>query len=150
MKSWQRYAALVLLGTAGVVIYQSLYVLRLTDAGQPGSGFMPFGLGIILAGLATLLLLVNVGRDPTRHPFFGAAWLRPLMALALMGAFAYSFNWLGAVLSVVLLVCIWLLLIERKRVLVAVGSGLATGLVVYVLFEVLLQAPFPAGTLFGG
>jgi len=35
----------VFLALAGLVIQQSVWVLRLFDHGQPGSGFMPFGLG---------------------------------------------------------------------------------------------------------
>ena len=52
MKSWQRYAGLFFLAVCVVVIQQSVWVLRLTDAGQPGSGYMPFGLGVILAALS--------------------------------------------------------------------------------------------------
>ena len=38
MKSWQRYAGVFLLAVAAVVIQQSVWVLRLFDHGQPGSG----------------------------------------------------------------------------------------------------------------
>ena len=56
MKSWQRYAGLFFLAVCVVVIQQSVWVLRLTDAGQPGSGYMPFGLGVILAALSLWLV----------------------------------------------------------------------------------------------
>jgi hypothetical protein len=151
VRSWQRIAGLFLLVVAAVVIHQSVYRLRLFDAGQPGSGFMPFGLGVVLAALAVLLVLTHLGRDPVRTPFWEPArWHRPAVALVLMIAFALAFDTLGAVLSVVVLVAAWLLVLERKRVLVAVATGLATGLVVYLLFEVGLRAPFPRGALFGG
>ncbi len=149
MKSWQRYAALVLLGIAGVVIYQSLYVLRLLDHGQPGSGFMPFGLGVVLAILASMIVLTNLGPDKTRIPFWpNKAWLRPLLALAIMAAYVIAFDDLGAVTSVVILVTTWLLLLEKKKVWVAALTGVTTGLVVYVVFERLLMTPFPRGLLF--
>jgi hypothetical protein len=150
VKSWQRIGAIFLVIVAAIVIQQSVYVLRLFDAGQPGSGFMPFGLGVILAVLSVLLLLKNLGRDDGKLAFFGSGWLRPVLALAIMVGFALGFNWLGAVLSVCLLVALWLLAIEGKGLIVSIVTGIATGAVVYVVFELALQAPFPRGDLFGG
>lgn len=150
MKSWQRAAGVFLLIVAAVVIQQSIFVLRLFDAGQPGSGFMPFGLGVILAVLSGALILRNLGSDPAKHRFFSEAWYRPVVALAIMVAFTAGFNWLGAVASVCILVAAWLLIIEHKQPVLAIFLGIATGAVVYLVFELALQAPFPRGTLFGG
>jgi hypothetical protein len=65
-----------------------------------------------------------------------------------MGAYLVAFDDLGVVSSVVILVTAWLFLLEKKSALVAVGTGLATGLVVYVVFDRLLMTPFPQGWLF--
>jgi putative tricarboxylic transport membrane protein len=149
VKSWQRVAGIFLLIVAGVVIQQSVWVLRLLDHGQPGSGFMPFGLGVVLAVLASLILLTNLGPDEKRIPFWQPkAWLRPLLALIIMAAYVVAFDDLGAVTSVVILVTAWLLLLEKKPVWVATVTGVATGLVVYIVFERLLMTPFPRGLLF--
>jgi putative tricarboxylic transport membrane protein len=149
MKSWQRVAGILLLIVAGVVIQQSVWVLRLFDHGQPGSGFMPFGLGVILAFLACLIIVTHRGPDEKRVPFWPSrAWLRPLLAVVIMGGYIVAFDDLGAVTSVVILVTAWLLLLEKKRVWVAAFTGVATGLVVYVVFEWLLMTPFPRGLLF--
>ena len=149
MKSWQRYAGLVLLAAAALVIQQSVWVLRLFDHGQPGSGFMPFGLGVILAILAIGLIATNLGSEEEQIPFWEPkAWLRPLLAIVITAAYIVVFDDIGAITSVVILVAGWLLLVERKSVLVSAGTGLATGLVVYLLFERFLQTPFPRGMLF--
>jgi cell division protein FtsW (lipid II flippase) len=149
VKSWQRVAGIVLLIVAGVVIQQSVWVLRPFDHGQPGSGFMPFGLGVILAVLAALIILTNLGPDEKPVPFWQPkAWLRPLLSLVIMAAYVIAFDDLGAVTSVVILVTAWLLLLEKKAVWVAALTGVATGLVVYVVFERLLMTPFPRGLLF--
>ncbi len=149
MNSWQRVAGVVLLIVAGVVIQQSLFVLRLLDHGQPGSGFMPFGLGILLAFLACLIIVTHRARDAKRVPFWPSrAWLRPLLAVIIMGVYIVAFDDLGAVTSVVILVTAWLLLLEKKRVWVAVFTGVTTGLVVHLVFERLLMTPFPRGLLF--
>ena len=149
MKSWQRYAGLVLLAAAALVIQQSVWVLRLFDHGQPGSGFMPFGLGVILAIMAIGLIATNLGSEEEQIPFWEPkAWLRPLLAIVITAAYIVVFDDIGAITSVVILVAGWLLLVERKSVLVSAGTGLATGLVVYLLFERFLQTPFPRGLLF--
>ncbi len=149
MRSWQRRTGVFLLLVAGVVIEHSVRVLRLFDQGQPGSGFMPFGLGIILAVMAILLITTNLGRDPRRIPFWTpGAWKQPLLAIVITAAYVVVFDDIGAITSVVTLVAGWLLFVEKKSVVVSVGTGVLTGLVVHLLFGVLLQTPFPRGLLF--
>lgn len=149
MKSWQRVAGVFLLIVSGVVIQQSVWVLQFLDHGQPGSGFMPFGLGVILAVMSMLIIVTHWGPDEKRIPFWRPkAWFRPLLALVIMGIYATAFDDLGAVASVIVLVTAWLLILEKKRAVVAVGTGLLTGLVIYVVFERLLMTPFPRGFLF--
>jgi len=149
VKSWQRYAGFFLLVVAAVVIQQSVWVLRLFDHGQPGSGFMPFGLGVILAILALALIVTNWGPDERRIPFWQPkAWFHPLLAVVITAIYIVVFDDLGAITSVVVLVTGWLLFVERKSVAVSAGTGVLTGLVVYLVFGRLLQTPFPSGILF--
>jgi hypothetical protein len=149
VKSWQRYSGVVFLFIAAVVIQQSVWVLRLFDHGQPGSGFMPFGLGVILAILAVLLIVTHRGVDEKRVPFWQPrAWLHPLLAVVITSVYIVVFDDIGAITSVVVLVSGWLLFVERKSVAVSALTGVLTGLVVYLLFDRLLQTPFPRGILF--
>jgi uncharacterized membrane protein YdcZ (DUF606 family) len=149
VKSWQRYSGVVFLFIAAVVIQQSVWVLRLFDHGQPGSGFMPFGLGVILAILAVTLIVTNRGADENRVPFWQAkAWFHPLLAVVITAVYIVVFDDIGAITSVVMLVTGWLLFVERKTVVVSVTTGALTGLAVYLLFDWLLQTPFPRGILF--
>ncbi len=149
MKSWQRYAGFFLLAVAALVIQQSIWVLRLFDHGQPGSGFMPFGLGVILAILAFCLVATNRGSDERRIPFWERkAWLHPLLAVGITAIYIVVFDDIGAITSVVVLVMCWLLFVERKGVIVSAGTGLLAGLAVHLVFGRLLQTPFPQGILF--
>ncbi len=149
MKSWQRYAGVFFLIVAAVVIQQSIWVLRLFDRGQPGSGFMPFGLGVVLAALATALIVTNLDRHEKHVSFWRPrAWLHPLLAVVITAVYIIVFDDIGAITSVIVLVTGWLLVVERKSVVVSAGTGLLTGLVVYLVFERLLQTPFPRGILF--
>lgn len=149
MKSWQRYAGLFFLVLAGVVIYQSVWVLRLLDHGQPGSGFMPFGLGVIMGVLALWLIIANRGSEERQIPFWEPrAWLRPLLAVIIISVYVVVFDDIGAITSVVILVTCWLLFVEHKGAIVSGVTALLTGLVVYLLFDRFLQTPFPRGILF--
>jgi cell division protein FtsW (lipid II flippase) len=149
VKSWQRYAGLFFLVVAAVVIQQSVWVLRLFDHGQPGSGFMPFGLGVIMAILALCLIASQRGPEEKRVPFWESkAWFHPLLAVIITCVYIIVFDDIGAITSVTVLVTGWLLFVEHKRVAVAAGTGLLTGLVVYLVFDRLLQTPFPRGILF--
>ena len=148
MKSWQRYAGVFFLAVAALVIQQSVWVLRLFDHGQPGSGFMPFGLGVILSVLAICLIATNLGPEERQIPFWEPrAWLRPLLAIFITSIYVVVFDDIGAITSVVVLVMCWLYFVERKSVLVSAGTGVLTGLVVYLVFERFLQTPFPRGLL---
>jgi putative tricarboxylic transport membrane protein len=149
MKSWQRYAGVFFLALAALAIQQSVWVLRLFDHGQPGSGFMPFGLGVILGILAICLIATNLGPEERRVPFWEPrAWLRPLLAIGITAVYVVVFDDIGAITSVVVLVMCWLYFVEHKSVLVSALTGALTGLVVYLVFERFLQTPFPRGMLF--
>jgi cell division protein FtsW (lipid II flippase) len=149
LRSWQRLSAVFFLVVAAVVLQQSIFVLRVLDHGQPGSGFMPLGLGIALAVLSAVLFLQNRARDEERVPFWRPrAWVQPLVAVGITAVFIVVFDDIGAITSVAVLVAGWLWLVGRKRFLVAAVTGLLTGAAVYVVFARLLQTPFPRGLLF--
>lgn len=149
MRSWQRLCAVFFLVVAAVVLQQSIFVLRLFDHGQPGSGFMPFGLGIALAILAVVLFLQNLRPDERREPFWAPkAWVQPLVAVAITAVFIVVFDDIGAITSVAILVAGWLWAVGRKRFIVAAITGVLTGAAVWALFDRLLKTPFPRGLLF--
>ena len=149
MKSWQRYAGVFFLALAALAIQQSVWVLRLFDHGQPGSGFMPFGLGAIMGILAICLIATNLGPEEQQVPFWEPrTWLRPLLAIGITAAYVVVFDDIGAITSVVVLVSCWLFFVEHKSALVSALTGVLTGLVVYLVFERFPQTPFPRGMLF--
>lgn len=149
MRSWQRYSAIFLLVVAGVVVQQSIWVLRVLDHGQPGSGFLPLGLGIVLAILSVVLFVQNRARDVERVSFWQPrAWLQPVLAVGITAVFIVVFDDIGAMTSVTVLVTGWLWLVGRKSLVVAAVTGVLTGACVYLVFGRLLQTPFPRGIVF--
>lgn len=148
MRSWQRWAGAFFLAVAAVVLYQSLAVLHLLEGGQPGSGFMPFVLGLLLAALSLALVVTSRARDAERVAFWpGRAWLQPLVAVAIVAVFIVVFDDVGAITSVGLLVTGWLWLVGKKSLPVALATGIATAAVVWAVFVRLLQTPFPDALL---
>jgi hypothetical protein len=148
MNLWQRWAGVFFLAVSAVVLHQSLTVLHVTEGGQPGSGFMPLAVGVLLAVLSVALIVTHRGADRERARFWEArSWVRPAVAVAMTAIFIVVFDEVGAITSVAVLVTGWLWLVGRKSAPVALGTGLATAAVVYVVFARLLQTPFPDGLL---
>jgi hypothetical protein len=149
VNAWYRWSGVFLLLVSAVVLQQSVFVLRLLENGQPGSGFMPFGLGLALAALAISLMVKHRGPEAERRAFWERrAWLHPILAVAITAVFIVVFDDVGAITSIAVLVTGWLWLVSRKSVAVSVVTGILTAAVVYVVFERLLQTPFPRGLLF--
>lgn len=148
MRSWQRWAGGFFLAVAAVVLYQSVSELHVFEGRQPGSGFMPFVLGVLLALLSSALVLGSRGREVERVPFWKErAWVEPAIAIAMIVAFIVVFDEVGVITSVALLVAGWLRLVGKKSIPVALGTGVATAGVVYLVFVRFLQTPFPRGLL---
>jgi hypothetical protein len=149
VNAWYRYSGVFLLLVSAVVLEQSIWVLRVLEDGQPGSGFMPLLLGIVLAVLSVMLVVKHRAPDAQRKPFWvGRAWLQPLLAVIITAVFIVVFDDVGAITSVAVLVTGWLWLVSRKSIAVSVLTGVLTAAAVYVVFERLLDTPFPRGLLF--
>jgi cell division protein FtsW (lipid II flippase) len=149
VNAWYRYSGIFFLLVSAVVLQQSIWVLRIWEDGQPGSGFMPLHIGLGLAILSVALIVKHRRRDAEHRPFWeGRAWLQPLVAVAIVAVFIVVFDDIGAIVSVAVLVTGWLWLVSRKRIWVAAVTGAVTAAIVHLVFERLLQTPFPRGLLF--
>jgi cell division protein FtsW (lipid II flippase) len=149
VNAWYRHSGVFFLLVSLLVLQQALFAQRIWEDGQPGSGFMPFHVGLALAILSIVLVVKHRRRDGERRHFWeGRSWLQPLVAVIIVGVFIVVFDDIGAMVSVAVLVTGWLWLVSRKPVLVAALTGVVTAAVVYVVFERLLQTPFPRGLLF--
>jgi hypothetical protein len=149
VKTWHRASALFFLVVSAVVIQQSVFVLRVNDHGQPGSGLMPLGLGVALALLSLGLLFAKLPPDAQRQRFWEAgAWVYPLVAVLITAVFIVVFDDVGVGASVTVLVAGWLWVVGRKPILVAVLAGVVTAACVHLVFDRLLRTPFPRGLLF--
>ncbi len=149
VNAWYRYSGAFFLLLSLVILQQAIWAQRIFEEGQPGSGFMPFHLGLALLVLSVLLIVKHRRRDSERQRFWEPrAWLQPLLAIGIVAVFIVVFDDIGSMISVAVLVTSWLWLVSKKSIAVSALTGVLTAAVVYVVFERLLQTPFPRGIAF--
>lgn len=134
-----------------VGLYVSIYSFVKLDIGTfsaPGSGFFTLicGSGILLLSLIWLISGLKKASDEIAL-WEKRAWIKPLLAIALIALYAILIEWLGYVLSTAIFIVIWQILISQSRprtiiIFVIVGTG---GM--YFLFGQLLSVPLPYGVL---
>lgn len=154
-------AALVAFGLA--VAYYAHHSLKLGILVSPGAGFIPFGVGVILAvlGAAWLAAVVLAGRDApgeaaeAAEAAGGAAagegtmLSRFLPGVLLIVAYAWLFERAGFFLSTLLFMVGWQKIVEREGwVRTALISAVCAG-AMWALFSFLLKGVLPTGAWFG-
>lgn len=118
--------------------------------GGPGSAFLPFWLGVIMAVLAGLLL---VGALRSRDP--GAAWLpqgdgrrRLALVLGVTIAFVALLNIVGMILGTALFLIVLMRALDRNPWPLTLSVAAATAGLNYLVFTYWLRVPFPV-SVFG-
>ncbi len=115
---------------------------------KPGSGFFPFLLAIVLALFSLVLIYQNWARDKSPLPFWQRHnWLRPLLGLIILISYAVLVNSLGFIISTFLFLIIWMALIERLGWKTIFGVSIATTVILFFIFALLLDVPLPKGLL---
>ena len=110
----------------------------------PGSGFMPK----IVAGLTIFFGLVLALRAGENKQFASLSWNDARHAAMVVVITAISialFEWLGFVITNVLLILALLLVIERRRIVPAAVYSLSVVVITYVLFVYALKTPLVTG-----
>jgi len=115
----------------------------------PGPAFLPFWLGLVMAVLATLLL---VGALRAKDP--GESWLPSGDGLRRLGivlgatiAYVALLNVLGMVLGTVLFLIALMRVLDRCGWLLTLAVALATAGSIYFVFGRWLKVPLPTGVL---
>jgi hypothetical protein len=136
--------AFALAFTAGALKYYTWWGLE-----GPGSGFLPFWLGLGLAGLASVLLLRSL-----RQADAGEDWIprreglrRILMVLGVSVALVALLKVLGMVLGTFLFLAILVRYLGGHRWWVTLAVAAATAGFNWLVFARWLRVPFPEGAL---
>lgn len=148
MKKHERIAALVLTLLGLTTGYHSWANLKLGTMNLPAAGFMPFVASAVLVIASVLWLVAVLGKDEQPQPFWeGRGWLKPLLAMVGIFAYALSMEFVGYTLATLLFMLFWQFFIEREKWLKATLVGVIATAVMWVLFSRLLGVPVPTGML---
>ena len=138
-----RVAGIVIILFSVAVMWEDL-ALPLGTFHNPGPGYMPLVLAIILAALG--ILVAFGGGDSPR--LSSLTWVEGKHALGILAGCAFTalaLERLGYRLTVILLVAFLLGVIERKRPGVVLIAALGLSLGTFYLFSELLKVPLPLG-----
>jgi putative tricarboxylic transport membrane protein len=122
------------------------------DLHNMGPGFFPFVAGILLSLLSILLIIQSTIDKESREQkgsFWKTqyGWLSVFLALCAMVAYLLILNYVGFLVSTFLLLIFLFKVTGGLKWLVAGFGGAIASVVVYLIFEVWLQAYLPRGIL---
>ena len=142
-----RFTAALLLAFAAAFTAGALRYYRYWDDTGPGSAFLPFWLGLVMAALALLLLLrrpravdANVEWMPR-----GEGRKRMLIVMGLTVAFVALLKVTGMILGTALYLGLVIRLVGGHRLWVAVLVAAAAAGFNWLVFAHWLRVPFPPG-----
>jgi putative tricarboxylic transport membrane protein len=146
------------IGTVLVLFALAMIWHTRTFPAMPGQDSGPalfpvlIGVGFLVSGL--ILIVSGVRRRRTEPWFAGGEWLRSrshvIKFLAVIGglvAYILLSNWLGFILTSLLLLFAWLVLFRDGKPVSSLAIALAVTLVVHYSFSQLLLVPLPLGLL---
>jgi hypothetical protein len=120
---------------------------------QPGPGYLPLALGIILILLSLILLIGHMRKasktKQTVSPFSGSGgWKRVIYAVLVLIVTGFFFETVGYLLTFFLLIVLLMKgAAEPQTWRRIVLTALLTTLGVYLIFVLLLEQPLPRGFL---
>jgi len=136
----------------------SLGVIKLTtrlplgSLHEPGSGFFPLLLSLIILGLSLGLFLRTLGKGRLQLGGIASQLVKSLMKIApvliLLSLYAIFLDTLGFMLVTFLLIFLLLEVIYRQKWWVSLITASAGSLGSYFIFQIWLQSQLPKG-LFG-
>jgi len=149
MRGADRTAGAVLLALAVAFSAGALKQYAYWAPNGPGPAFLPFWLGVVMAVLATLLLV-----KAWRNADPGAAWLpsgeglrRLLLVMGATVVFVALLNTIGMVVGTTLFLIVLMRFLDRCAWPLTVAVALATAAFIYLVFGRWLKVPLPVGVL---
>ena len=124
--------------------------LPLGSLGEPGPGFFPLGIGIVLGVLSVVAFFqARLSKARELRKSWYAETIKKNVILSLIALFAFSvfLEMLGFLLCTFLFLIILFRGMQAKPWIIAVGQSIIICLSCYVLFELLLKSQLPKGFL---
>lgn len=137
----------LILGVVGVVMTLILPGKGRVADGDWGSSFLPLASSIVLIAGSLFSFLTPSNshpEEPAPGNVSARRWLISLVALAVL---VFLFEWLGAMVTFSMAVCLYLMLIEGRDLRGSLLIGVGLGLFTCVVFGILLRVPLPTGLI---
>ena len=120
------------------------------SAVDPGPAYFPIlmaGMVIILSLVLAALAITGKGADAEEKLDFHGGSKRALIGIALFAVYCALFKTLGFIIDTIWLCFALMLLLQNKKYPVVAAVSVASAVVIYVIFAVILGAKLPAGLL---
>ncbi|MBW6487389.1 MAG: tripartite tricarboxylate transporter TctB family protein [Syntrophobacterales bacterium] len=146
MKKADLVTGVVLLVLAGYVIHEA-WLMPPSGTFGPGSGFLPFWLGIILAGLSLILVVGAAVRPQDSNDVSPFPARQALLAVAkVLGGlvlFTLLMETVGFIANTFIFVLYLMKVVQRERWLSSLLIAAATTASLFIVFQVLLGISLP-------
>ncbi|BBK43170.1 hypothetical protein STVA_31900 [Allostella vacuolata] len=136
---------------AGAFVAWEGYDLGLGSTNDPGSGFVLFWAGLLLAGLAVVQLgqcLAQPVGGGMAGLWSGMRWWRPVYAVLLLAAYAMALLPVGFLLSTFAFLLLLMLTVDRNPPLTALMVSLAATGLAFLVFDKWLGVGLPRGIFY--
>jgi putative tricarboxylic transport membrane protein len=145
VNSADRVTAALLLAAAVAFSAGAIKYYPYWGEGGPGSAFLPFWLGLVMAALAVLMLVrkprnAAVGLLPQ-----GEGRKRVLVVIGATAIFIAALKIIGMVLGTALYLIVLMRFLERHRWPLTLAVAAAAAGINYLVFAYWLRVPFPEG-----
>ncbi len=152
MKKAEMITGVVLLGLSGFVIWGALEMPPSATFG-PGAGFLPFWLGVLLAVLATILVVSawrSQATEKDSSPVFPGKQALFAITLVLVGLAVYILliDVLGYIVDTFLFIVFLVKIVEREPWPLTLKLAVAATAGLFITFHLLLKITLPSN-MFG-
>lgn len=138
----------------GIYVTIAAYCMGLGRLHKPGTGFIFFMAGSLLAILSMIDLVGTFIRKPStgdikkEEPIWsGIRWQKCLFVVGGLSFYVGFFNILGYLVSTFLLLFFLFKAVEPTKWWIALGGSIVTTFLSYIIFNVCFMVPFPPGIL---
>jgi putative tricarboxylic transport membrane protein len=138
--------AALALALGAAAIFESAK-LPLGTVRNPGQGFFPWWISVVIVLLALVLLTQALTPRPSANQHAPGRIAKVTALLLALAAYTFLLDFLGYMICTFFLVLFMLRAIDLHRWPVALGMALLTAVGSYVMFAVWLSVPLPRGLL---
>ena len=128
----------------GVVVFALSGDLPFGTLSAPGAGMMPKLAAILMMVCAAVLIAFGTESLPFATIDWGDRW-HAVLVVAITAAATASYQWLGFLITMALLVFVLMVVVERANALRAAAYSIGLTLSAYWLFGKALKAPLERG-----